>query len=506
MHRSASCFTLPLLLFLGWAVPVAAQPEQGAQAAATLQQLDANPTLFAVLAAINTAGYDADITSPSNHPARRALRDFLAKQNLKSVDALKQFYEDHRVGNGAAQLNQYVSFALLSAGAPDFGPADPDLQAPPDAASVAELAPLLADFYEEANISTLFSQALPYYLKMLDSYAEPVSNEVLQINAYLREPLRHSDNRSFHVFVELLAAPNQVITRNYLDDYYVVVTPSKELRIEEIRHTFLHYMVDRWGVRHADILRRFANLGDYALESPILEDQYRVDFNLLATECLIKALEARITKEPERVDQAMREGFVLTAAFYDKLTDYEQQQLTMEYYLPDMLKSIDLAAETPRIAKTEFATSREYRTVQVTRVVGPPPLTGVAKTLEQGENAIRARDAKAAKEIFDDVFEESDEPKDQARAYYGLARVAILDNDPETADGLFRRVVDMAADDATRSWSFLYLGKLADSQGRLDQAKEFYRQALEVAGAPDQVRGEAQQGLDGAFARPRPPQ
>ncbi len=489
---------------MGAVIPLAAQPAQGVQAA-SLQQFDANPTLFAVLAAINAAGYNAEITSPSNHPARRALRDFLAKQNLKSVAALKKFFEDHQVG-GPAELSQYVSFALLSAGAPDFGPANPDLQPPPDAAALAELAPLLADFYEEANIATLFSQALPYYEKVLDSYAEPVSNEVLQINAYLRAPLRPNDNRSFHVFVELLAEPNQVITRNYVDDYYVVVTPSSELRIEEIRHAFLHYMVDRWGVRHADILRRFANLEDYALESPILGDQYRTDYNLLATECIIKAFEARITKEPERVAQAMREGFVLTAAFYDQLSGYEQQQLTMELYLPEMLKSIDVAAEGPRIAQTELATSREYRTVQVTRVVGPPPLTGVAKTLEQGENAIRARDAEAAKEIFNDVFDESDEPQPQARAYYGLARVAILENDPETADGLFRRVIDMEADDATKSWSFLYLGKLADSQGRLDQAKEFYRQALEVPGVPDQVRGEAQQGLDGAFARPRPPQ
>jgi hypothetical protein len=52
----------------------------------------------------------------------------------------------------------------------------------------------------------------------------------------------------------------------------------------------------------------------------------------------------------------------------------------------------------------------------------------------------------------------------------------------------------------------VYLGKLADSQGEADAAKQFYSKALGVAGLPDQVKREAAQGMTGAFFKNRPPE
>ena len=86
-----------------------------------------------------------------------------------------------------------------------------------------------------------------------------------------------------------------------------------------------------------------------------------------------------------------------------------------------------------------------------------------------------------------------------------MARVALSERDPERADQLFRKVLELEPDASTLSWSLVYLGKLADSQGEGEPAKEFYGQALAIAGLPEQVKREAQQGLSGAFFRPRPP-
>ena len=47
------------------ALPAIAQSRRGAPSGPP-GQLDANPTLFAVLAAANAAGYDAEIDSPTN--------------------------------------------------------------------------------------------------------------------------------------------------------------------------------------------------------------------------------------------------------------------------------------------------------------------------------------------------------------------------------------------------------------------------------------------------------
>src|SRR5438477_11501469 len=55
-------------------------------------QLDASPALFTVMAAINAAGYDAEIASPNNHPLRAEIRKELAARNIPSLKALTEFY------------------------------------------------------------------------------------------------------------------------------------------------------------------------------------------------------------------------------------------------------------------------------------------------------------------------------------------------------------------------------------------------------------------------------
>jgi tetratricopeptide (TPR) repeat protein len=86
-----------------------------------------------------------------------------------------------------------------------------------------------------------------------------------------------------------------------------------------------------------------------------------------------------------------------------------------------------------------------------------------------------------------------------AKAYYGLARIAILQRDPEVGDRLFRKVLELEPDAYTKSWSLLYLARLADSQGDREQAVEHYKAAIAVEGAPDSVRKAADKGLKEAF-------
>jgi cytochrome c-type biogenesis protein CcmH/NrfG len=77
----------------------------------------------------------------------------------------------------------------------------------------------------------------------------------------------------------------------------------------------------------------------------------------------------------------------------------------------------------------------------------------------------------------------------------------VLERDPETGDRLFRKVLELEPDASTKSWSLLYLGRLADSQKEREQAAQFYQQALEVPDAPETVRVAAQKGLKEAFTK-----
>jgi tetratricopeptide (TPR) repeat protein len=162
---------------------------------------------------------------------------------------------------------------------------------------------------------------------------------------------------------------------------------------------------------------------------------------------------------------------------------------------------LDFKREEKRMASVEFALAPSSRVVRPAQTQKPPELTGAAKTLADADQAYTERDLERAQEAFLRVLEQTPEKSLHAKAYYGLARIALLQKDPETGDNLFRKVLDLEPDADTKSWSLLYLGRLADSQDERDQAIERYKAALAVEGAPDSVRQAAQKGLEATFGR-----
>jgi tetratricopeptide (TPR) repeat protein len=469
-------------------------------------QLDSNPTLFYVLAAINAAGYDDEADSSTNNPLRAKVREYLAKQNLESLAPLRRFVRDHKLKNPVAELSQYISFALWSKGAPDFTPAQPNLPQPADADALYEFPPVLAAFYQEANLAELWQQVQPEYDRAIAQFTGPVTLAVQQANAYLRHVNTGFRRGRFQILIDLMGAPNQVQFRNYIDDYFVVVTPAVEQPIFDIRHAYLRYLADPLGARFAADLQKKARLGEYALQSPILAQSYRDDFVRLATECFIKAVESRLDRRSALAEEAAREGFVLAPAFAELLQQYERQEVAMQLYFPDLVAAIDVKKEQKRMARIDFLTEHPVRTYRVTSEVKPPELTGAAKTLDDAEQLFLDREkapgnAAQAKELFLRALQETEQKSMHAKAYYGLARIALLDRDPATADRFFRKILELEPDPATKAWALVYIGKLADSQGEKEPAQENYKAALAVQGISDLARQEAQSGLTGAFAR-----
>jgi len=479
-----------------------AAPQAAAGRAARGGQLDSNETLFTVLAAVNAAGYDAEIANEANSPLRKAVRDHLKKLDLPIVDELRRFVRAHHQTDAGAELSQYISYALVVDGPPDFKPRYNSATVPADVDALYGMTPLIAQFYKDAQIGQLWKRVQPAYDQYIAQLQRPVVNAVLQVNAYLRWDTAGYLGRNFQIYVDLLGAPNQVQTRSYVDDYFVVVTPAPEAPMDQIRHAYLHYLLDMLPLKYTETVSSKHALGDYALGSSVLEQQYKDDFMLLTTECLIKAIESRLDKKPAEVEQALREGFVMTPAISELLPDFEKQEQSMRLYFPAMIDSIDLAREEKRLDHIEFAHTRSSLKVKsVQREVAPPPLTGVDKTLDDADNAYRAHDLKLARETFMRALRETDVKSLHAKAYYGLARISLLEKDPEKADELFRVVLDQDPDAATKAWSLLYLGRLADSQGWRDQAVGHYKAALNVPGVPDSVREAAEQGLKSAFTK-----
>jgi tetratricopeptide (TPR) repeat protein len=458
-------------------------------------QLGASENLFAVLAAINAAGYDEGIALPDNHPLRRELRDYLTKQKIPVLPDLARFYRKHLQRNGVQDLSQYISYALSVNAPPDFGWRTRDVDVPPAAMALAEFTPLLSDFYNQAKLGELWKRAQPAYEKEEEKYHATLVATTNAIDGYLRVPAAGYLGRRFQVFIDLLGAPEQIQTRNYGDDAFVIVTPSDKPRVFDIRHAYLHFQIDPIVIKYGVDLDQKRSLIDFVQTAP-LEAGYKNDFVLLANECLIKAVESRLDKNTSEIDQAARQGYVLTPFFAEQLQVFEKQDQGLRYYFEDMVNAMDLKREDTRIGAMKFDAAPLVRAGrQVPVGPSPPQLSPSGQTLEKAEDLYDKRSLDQAKDLYLKSLEQNGSADEHARAWYGLARIAALQNQPDSAVKLFEKTLDASPDDQTKAWSLVYLARLSAAARDPERAVKLYQQALSVQGASDKARTAAQAEL-----------
>ena len=481
---------IALLAAVGLVVP--AWAEQG--------QLDSDITLFTVLAAVNVAGYDAGLDSPSAHPLRRALREDLKTLPAPSVERLRNYYQQHKLSDPMQDLSQWVSFALQSAGPPEFKFRVAYGDISPDAQPLHEFPQLLKSFYLEAGMEKLFAKYQGEFDKEIERYHEPVVKVVWEANGYLRMPTSGWLGRRFQIYIDLLGAPNSPSARSYGTDVFVVVHPSRELNTREIRHSYLHYLLDPFTGKYAAALQAKQDIGGLAMFAPALDEAYKTDFALLLTECVIKAVEARMKHGAEaqkqaEVDQAVREGFILTAHFYDQLLKYEKQEQGIRFYYPEMVNALDRKREDARLRAVKFA---DRRPDPKPRAEPRPVLTGLAKSLQDAEDALRRGRTAEAKQWFGQAQKEAGGK--EPRALYGLARVAALEKDPERAKELFYQALESKPDPHVQAMAHLYLGRIEDLFGSREQAVRHYQEALAAGDTTPGTKEAAEKGLQESFA------
>lgn len=459
-----------------------------------------------MLAALNAAGYDADASSPSNSPLRAAVKKAVLEKNPKSLSALKLFFQEHKRDSAAADFSQYLSYALSVDGPPSFKPRYGPESMPPDAAKLADdLSPLMESFCNEADCNSLWDRSQPAFDKWIEQLHQPVTEAIMQCNVYLRNPTSGVKGRRFQIYVDLLAAPNQVQVRSFNDDYFMVLTASPDLRIDQIRHGYLHYLLDPLVLRNALFLEKKRGLGDLAEAAPALPAIYKEDFTLLAGMSLVKAVEARLdlNSGSETVSQAMAEGYVLTAYFFEALAKYEKQEQSLRFYLPEMIKAIDLHKEDVRISAIKFVDKAAVKTVKTVTSAPAPPSPAEA-SLNQAEELYKRRDLEGAKAAFQQILSQSLPAPQHAKAWFGLARIAALEKQPEMAQQFFEKTLASSPDDFEKAWSYVYLARLARASRDPETARKQYQAALAVPGASEGVRKAVEQEMATLASTPNP--
>lgn len=464
-------------------------------------QLDASKSIYAVMAALDAAGELPDVNSPSNHPLRKALREEILRRKPASLADLKDYFRQRRQDSPQATMRLYTTWGILNQGPPDFAFKLRNHQLPPDLTAFDGLAPLLAKFWSETQMDELWRQSQSAIERELTRYQPGVLKAVQEVSAYLRVPISNAERgRSFQIYVDLIGAPNQYNFATFLNDYYVAVTHFAEPPIADIRTAYLHYLVDPYITRSMEKLEQKKAIGDYAQASPILAEHYKNDFLLLATKCLIRAIEARLAYggaqlKQQLVDRAMSEGFILTAFFYEQLALYEKQEQSMRYFFPEMVTALDLRKEDKRIEKIQFATASAVRVVKPPPPPPEPELSPAEQSLNKAEELYKQRDLDAARNAFIEALNQTERRPLHARAYYGLARIAALKREPELAEKLFAKTLELEPEPMEKGWTLIYLARLSEASGETAKAREYYQAALTVEGASDAAKNAAQQAL-----------
>jgi tetratricopeptide (TPR) repeat protein len=76
-----------------------------------------------------------------------------------------------------------------------------------------------------------------------------------------------------------------------------------------------------------------------------------------------------------------------------------------------------------------------------------------------------------------------------------MARIAAKQKDPETAQRLFEKTLQLEPDPLVEGWTLVYLGRLSIASGDPQQAVKYFQSALKLKGASDKAREAAQQGV-----------
>ena len=500
----------------------------------TISLVNSEP-VFVMAAALNACGYNEGLAE--SDPVRQHVRDEMNAALAKSEDARAKrdkvclFIAQHRMTGTAKDISQYISLALYLSPPPDLETTVDLAEMPPDSTQVAEIAPLLRDFAAAVDLHGIWLTVRPIYDQDIDELHDPLSKMIVNTNLYLKMPASTYSGRRFIVVIEPQLSPTLVNARIYGSDYVVVVSPSHgKIPINDVRHTYLHYVIEPLLYTRANAIDRTQPVLKEIRDAP-LEFRFRSDTVALTVECLIKAIEARTMdtgipayKIPADIDRSqlpryeherqltldkmeavrvaavhhdMTQGFVLTQYFYEQLLQFEKDPASLKDTIGEMVYSMDVDQQVHRARQTEFDAQADGDVLQRST---PRALTGLdlaEARLEAGDVATASALARQVLTVHSDSLEEV---ADNARADFILARAAIMTGHPDQAIDDFQKTIATSKEPRLLAWSHIYLGRMLDLDCKRDQALTEYKAALANRDGAQDTRLAAERGVKAPYA------
>jgi hypothetical protein len=491
--------------------------------------------VFVMASALNACGYDEGLDGSA--PVRAKVREELNQAFAKSEDARNArdriclYIAQHRMTGTTRDTAQYVSLALYLTPPPELETSVELAEMPPDAAQVAEILPLLRTFVQATDLHGIWLATHRTYDELIDQYHDSLSTMIDKADLYLKQPAETYTGRRFVVVMEPMLSPHTVNARIYGTDYVVVLAPENgKIRMNDVRHVYLHYMIEPLLYARANAIDRTQPVLKEIREAP-LEFRFRSDTVPLTVECMIKAIEARTMdtgipdyKLPAGVDRSqmpkyererqavqqqqeavrlkavqhdMKQGFVLTQYFYEQMIQFERDPASLKDTIGEMVYSMDVDQQVHRARQIEFDQQADADVLSRPK---PKKLEG----LDLAEARLQAGDVIGASALARQYLAERSDSlqavADAARANFVLARAAAMTGHPGEAVNRFQTTLATTKEPRLLAWSHIYLGRMLDLDCKRDQALAEYKLALENRDGQQDTRLAAERGVKAAYS------
>lgn len=519
--------------------PRVAQPEASGAAVT----LETSESLFDLAAALNACGYDSDLDASAT--VRKKVRDEI-NQALASAhaeardhrDALCGYIRDHNLSDSALNLAQYISLSLYLNPPPQLTPSVEETDLPPDSTQVVNILPHLRAFADNINLHAIWIAHRSEYEELVNQVHTPLTKTILDTNIYLRMPVSSYDGRRFLVLLEPMLAPSTTNARIYGNDYIVVASPTDDgsVHMDQIRHTYLHYLVEPLVYARASAMDRLLPLLKPVQNAP-LDFVYKSDITALITECLIKAIEAQTMdvgipkpKRPDQVKQRaeitdyqnamiawdreaetarrkqvdldMRQGWVLAEYFYNQIGVMVKDGVSLREQIAPMVYGMDVDRERHHAEQIAFLPEGTHDFVKR----APRQLKG----MDLAEMKLMKGDTAGAEQMADEALKAN--PNDP-QANYLAGRIELIHGDPDAAMEHFNKTLTLTKDPRTLAWTHIYLGRLYDiardpehpdvEHPERPKAIAEYKAALAFRDAQPDTKAAAEKGLKEPFLLPK---
>ncbi|HEY2858260.1 MAG TPA: hypothetical protein VGJ21_07580 [Terracidiphilus sp.] len=500
----------------------------------TVSLLPSEP-LFIMSSALNACGYDEGLEESA--PVRGKVRDEMNQAFTRSEEAraardkLCLYIAQHRLTGTERDIAQYISLALYLTPPPELETSVELTEMPPDAVSVAEILPLLRQFVTAADLHGIWLTVHLTYDDAINQVHSSLSNMIVHTDLYLKQPAETYSGRRFVVVLEPMLSPLTTNARIYGTDYVVVVSPHDgAIRMDDVRHTYLHYVIEPLLYSRANAIDRTQPILKEIRDAP-LDFRFRSDTVPLTVECLIKAIEARTMntgipdyKLPAGVDRSempkyererqvvvqkqeavrlaavhhdMTQGFVLTQYFFEQMIQFEHDPASLRDTIGEMVYSMDIDQQVHRARQTQFDQQADGEVLTRSK---PKKLDG----LDLAEAKLQAGDMNAAGSIARPYLAEKSDSlqsvAEAARANFIMARVAAMTGHSDEAITRFQTTLSTSKEPRLVAWSHIYLGRMLDLDCKRDQAVSEYQLALQNRDGQLDTRLAAERGVETAYA------